>query len=226
MALETRLSAILRFGVFEVDLRAGELRKQGKRIKVQEQPFRVLTVLLQRPGEVVTREELRNQNWPPDTFVDFDNSLNTAVNKLREALGDSADNPRFVETLPRRGYRFIAPVNGIQGGTPTKDLRKGVQQFLRLGMLAWTVGIILFAVLAATLLSLNVFRVRDQQADWKNFAEVRNSWRNSDVVGRFVVFDISHNRCRLIATIKYRWRMVYIRRILSHAEYDEKEWQK
>src|SRR5215831_16298894 len=162
MALETRLSAILRFGVFEVDLRAGELRKQGKRIKVQEQPFRVLTVLLQRPGEVVTREELRNQNWPPDTFVDFDNSLNTAVNKLREALGDSADNPRFVETLPRRGYRFIAPVNGIQGGTPTKDLTKGVQQFLRLGMLAWTVGIILFAVLAATLLSLNVFRVRDR----------------------------------------------------------------
>src|SRR6201981_4001551 len=110
MALETRSSGILRFATFEVDLRAGELRKQGKRIKVQEQPFHVLTVLLQRPGEVVTREELRNQNWPPDTFVDFDNSLNTAINKLREALGDSADNPRFVETLPRRGYRFIAPV--------------------------------------------------------------------------------------------------------------------
>lgn len=117
MALETRPSTILRFGTFEVDVRAGELRKQGKRIKLQEQPFQVLTVLLQRPGEVVTREELRNQNWPADTFVDFDNSLNTAINKLREALGDSADNPRFIETLPRRGYRFIAPVTEVDGTT-------------------------------------------------------------------------------------------------------------
>ena len=112
MALETRPPTILRFGTYEVDLRAGELRKQGKRIRLQEQPFHVLTVLLQRPGDVVTREELRTQNWPEDTFVDFDNSLNTAINKLREALGDSADNPRFIETLPRRGYRFIAPVTG------------------------------------------------------------------------------------------------------------------
>ena len=98
-----------------MDLRAGELRKQGVRIKLQEQPFHVLTALLRQPGEVVTREELRNQNWSADTFVDFDNSLNTAINKLREALGDSADSPRFIETLPRRGYRFIAPVNGADG---------------------------------------------------------------------------------------------------------------
>jgi TolB-like protein/DNA-binding winged helix-turn-helix (wHTH) protein/tetratricopeptide (TPR) repeat protein len=111
MALETRNSGVVRFATFQVDLRSGELRKQGVKIKVQEQPFRVLTVLLQRPGEVVTREELRNQNWSPDTFVDFENSLNTAINKLRDALGDSADNPRFIETLPRRGYRFIAPVS-------------------------------------------------------------------------------------------------------------------
>jgi DNA-binding winged helix-turn-helix (wHTH) protein len=117
MALEVRSPAILRFGVFEVDVRAGEVRKQGVRIKLQEQPFHVLTVLLQRPGEVVTREELRNQNWPADTFVDFDNSLNTAINKLREALGDSADSPRFIETLPRRGYRFIGPVIGVDGTT-------------------------------------------------------------------------------------------------------------
>jgi len=108
----------LRFGVFEVDVRAGELRNQGVRIKLQEQPFHVLTVLLQRPGEVVTREELRNENWSPDTFVDFDNSLNTAINKLREALGDSADNPRFIETLPRRGYRFLAPVSSDQARKP------------------------------------------------------------------------------------------------------------
>src|SRR5882762_4331923 len=117
MPIETRPPVLLRFGVFEVDLRAGELRKQGKRIKLQEQPFQVLAVLLQRPGEVVTREELRSQNWPADTFVDFDNSLNTAINKLREALGDSADNSRFIETLPRRGYRFIAPVTGVDGST-------------------------------------------------------------------------------------------------------------
>src|SRR5467141_5059828 len=117
MALETRSSAILRFGVFEVDVRSGELRKQGVRVKLQEQPFQVLRVLLKCPGEVVTREELRNQNWPADTFVDFDNNLNTAINKLREALGDAADNPRFIETLPRRGYRFIAPVTGVDGTT-------------------------------------------------------------------------------------------------------------
>src|SRR6266576_2662620 len=120
MALEAQASAILRFGVFEVDVRAGEVHKQGARIKLQERPFHVLTVLLQRPGEEVNREELRSQNWTADTFVDFDNSLNTAINKLREALGDSADNPRFIETLPRRGYRFIAPVTGVDraaGGT-------------------------------------------------------------------------------------------------------------
>src|SRR6266436_5860149 len=111
MALETRSSGILRFATFEVDLRVGELRKQGKRLRLQDQPFQVLSVLLQRPGDVVTREELRSQIWSRDTFVDFDNGLNTAINKLREALGDSADNPRFIETLPRRGYRFLAPIS-------------------------------------------------------------------------------------------------------------------
>jgi DNA-binding winged helix-turn-helix (wHTH) protein len=124
MTLETRPRAILRFGTFEVDLRAGELHKQGVRIKLQEQPLHVLTVLLQRPGEVVTREELRSQLWQSDTFVDFDNGLNTSINKLREALGDSADNPRFIETLPRRGYRFIAPVNSDhQRELPTPTVR-------------------------------------------------------------------------------------------------------
>jgi DNA-binding winged helix-turn-helix (wHTH) protein len=96
---------------------ARELRKKGVRVKLQEQPFQVLTVLLEHPGQVVTREELRARIWADDTFVDFDNSLNTAINKLREALGDSADNPRFIETLPRRGYRFIAPVTGVDGTT-------------------------------------------------------------------------------------------------------------
>jgi len=110
VSLDSKPAAILRCGAFKLDLRAGELRKKGVRIKLQEQPLHVLTVLLQHPGGVVTREELRSEVWPADTFVDFDNSLNTAINKLREALGDSADNPRFIETLPRRGYRFIAPI--------------------------------------------------------------------------------------------------------------------
>src|SRR6266852_8579593 len=103
-------SRIVRFGVFELDLSAGELRKNGVKLRLQEQPFQVLAMLLERAGEVVTREDLRQQLWPSDTFVDFDHSLNTAINKVREALGDSASSPRYVETLARRGYRFIAPV--------------------------------------------------------------------------------------------------------------------
>jgi DNA-binding winged helix-turn-helix (wHTH) protein len=101
---------IARFGAFEVDLTSGELRRNGVLLRLQEQPFQVLGMLLEKPGEVVTRESLRNRLWPSDTFVDFDHSLNTAVNKLREALGDSAANPIFVQTIARRGYRFIAPV--------------------------------------------------------------------------------------------------------------------
>src|SRR2546422_11099698 len=101
------------FGAFEVDLEAGEVRKHGIRLKLQEQPFQVLALLLRRPGQVVTREELRTQLWSADTFVDFDHGLNSAINKLREALGDSADNPRFVETLPRRGYRFVGTVDSV-----------------------------------------------------------------------------------------------------------------
>lgn len=105
----------VRFGAFELDLRAGELRKQGVKVKLQEQPFQILAMLLERPGEVVTREELRKRLWPSDTFVDFDHSLNKAVNKLREALGDSAENPRFIETLAKRGYRFIKDLQGSLG---------------------------------------------------------------------------------------------------------------
>lgn len=101
---------VYRFGLYEADVRSGELRKNGVKLKVQGQPFEVLIALLERPNEVVTREELRQRLWPSDTFVDFDHSLNTAINKLRDLLGDTAGNPRFVETLPKRGYRFLAPV--------------------------------------------------------------------------------------------------------------------
>ena len=100
----------IRFGVFEVDLQASELRKQGIKVKLQQQPFELLAMLLEHPGEVVTREEVQKRLWPADTFVDFDRGLNRATNRLRESLGDDAESPRFIETLPRRGYRFIAPV--------------------------------------------------------------------------------------------------------------------
>jgi len=106
------LTEVVRFGVYEVDPRAGELRRNGVKVKIQEQPYQVLALLLERPGEVVTREELKRRLWPADTFVDFDHSLNAAIKRLRDALRDSADNPRFVETLARRGYRFLAPVAG------------------------------------------------------------------------------------------------------------------
>jgi cholera toxin transcriptional activator len=105
-------SRVARFGVFELDLSAGELRKNGVKLRLQGQPFQVLALLLERAGDVVTREELQQRLWPSDTFVDFDHSLNTAINKVREALGDSASSPRYVETLARRGYRFIAPLQG------------------------------------------------------------------------------------------------------------------
>src|SRR5438309_5058997 len=100
----------VRFGAFELDFKASELRKQGIKVKLQEQPFQILQVLLQRPGEIVTREKLQQKIWPSDTFVDFDQGLYNAIKRLREALGDSAETPRFVETLSRRGYRFVGKI--------------------------------------------------------------------------------------------------------------------
>src|SRR5215470_7514704 len=160
MDLEGQSSVMLRFGVFEVDLRSGELRKQGVRIKLQEQPFHILTVLLRRAGDVVTRSELRAENWPADTFVDFDNSLNTAINKLRDALGDSADNPRFIETLPRRGYRFIAPVDGLGAGRDIQDVRQPSKTHPAPQLLRWLIAVLLLAILAATLSAWKVLRDR------------------------------------------------------------------
>jgi TolB-like protein/DNA-binding winged helix-turn-helix (wHTH) protein len=121
MELASQHHRVVRFGVFEADLVARELRKNGVKVHLQEQPFLFLEALVERPGEVVTREELRQRLWPGDTFVDFDNSLNTAMNKIREALGDSAEHPIFVQTLPRRGYRFIAPIDANENGQKAKD---------------------------------------------------------------------------------------------------------
>src|SRR5579872_1654514 len=107
----------VRFGIFEIDTAVGELRRQGNRVKLQAQPFQVLVMLLQTPGVVVSREEIRARLWGEDTFVDFDHSLNTAVNKIREALGDSATNPRYVETVAKRGYRFIGAIDSSSNGS-------------------------------------------------------------------------------------------------------------
>jgi DNA-binding winged helix-turn-helix (wHTH) protein len=110
----------IRFGVFELDLHAGELRKNGLRVRLQEQPFKVLAMLLEHPGEVVSREDLQKKLWLADTFVDFDHGLNKVINKIREALGDSAESPRFVETVARRGYRFLAEVR-VSDATPIRS---------------------------------------------------------------------------------------------------------
>ncbi len=124
----------IRFGAFEVDLRSAELRKSGMRIHLADQPFQVLTLLLENPGELVTRDELRQRLWSSDTFVDFENGLNAAVKRLREALGDSAESPRFVETVPRHGYRFIAPVIGRETEKPVKPKPKRTQLWAAIGI--------------------------------------------------------------------------------------------
>ena len=145
----------LRFGVFELDLRAGELRKHGMRVRLQEQPFQVLAMLTVQAGEVVSREALRNKLWPADTFVDFDHGLNKAVNKIREALSDSAESPRFVETVARRGYRFLAEVtaaeeaaapSAVPGAKP--GARETFPPVVRWGVVV-PVLVLLLAVLAA-----------------------------------------------------------------------------
>ena len=116
-----------RFGLYEADPRTGELLREGRRIKLQEQPFQVLLALLQSPNEIVTREDLRLRLWPSDTFVDFDHGLNTAINKLRDALRDSASNPRFIETLARRGYRFVAPVEIVEPASAPEPAASAAQ---------------------------------------------------------------------------------------------------
>lgn len=123
-------AGLARFGPFEVDFRAGELLKNGRRIRLQDQPLQVLAMLIEKPGAVVTREELRLKLWTGDTFVDFDHGLSNAINRLREALNDSADAPRYIETLPRRGYRFVGEVNAhisaeAQASGPTDSVESG-----------------------------------------------------------------------------------------------------
>src|SRR5580698_861385 len=113
---ESKSAAVYRFGVFEANAATGELRRQGILVKLNTQPFQMLMLLLARPGELLTREDITRELWPEGTFVDFEHGVNSAVNRIREALGDKANNPRFVETVARRGYRFVAPVERIDGG--------------------------------------------------------------------------------------------------------------
>src|SRR6201993_2794070 len=121
---DTLLPAVkIRFDTFEFDFQVGELRRDGRRVKLQDQPSRVLFRLLQRPGEIVTREELHQELWPADTYVDFDHGLNSAVARLRETLRDSADKPRFVETISKRGYRFIAPLDAREHPDANDSIR-------------------------------------------------------------------------------------------------------
>ena len=139
---------IIRFSIFEVDLNAGELHRNGAKVKIQDQPFRILATLLERPGEIVTKEELRSKLWPADTFVDFDHGLNAAVRRLREALGDSAETPRFVETVARRGYRFI----GVPGTLPaTATARPAAWQWLPTARNAVGVGLVVCALVLSLL---------------------------------------------------------------------------
>src|SRR5882757_5817680 len=118
----SEVGRIIRFGVFEIDLQSGELRRDGLKVRLQEQPFQILAMLIERPGEMVTREDLCSKLWPADTFVDFDHSLNAAVKRLRDALGESAETPIFIETLARRGYRFIGNAE-MPAGIPSAPRR-------------------------------------------------------------------------------------------------------
>ena len=165
MATSVNNPRVLRFGAFEANLASGELRKSGVRVKLQDRPFQILAILLARPGEVITREDLQRSLWPADTFVDFEHGLNTAITKLRQALADDADNPRFIETLPRRGYRFVAPVSGdgqkvlaeagvrgapsaAAGATESATAKPASAGHVRRSTLYWAVGIVFLLGLA------------------------------------------------------------------------------
>ena len=136
-------AAIYRFGAFELDAQTAELRKSGVKLRLQDQPCQVLLKLLEKPGEMVSREQLRSALWHEDTFVEFETALNTVVKRLRETLNDSADNPTFIETLPRRGYRFIAPVEVLAGKNGQTRTATGVEEIPRkraLGRRNWIIA--------------------------------------------------------------------------------------
>jgi DNA-binding winged helix-turn-helix (wHTH) protein len=166
---------IISFGTFEVNLHTGELRQRGQKVKLQEQPFQVLAALLERPGELVTREELRSKLWPSDTFVDFDHGLNAAIKRLRDALGESADAPVFIETMARRGYRFIAPVDG---GSTASGIETSAQERPKSSLVGKWIAV---ALLSSAVIAVLVW------ARW------RYSWRSSEVTERKLTTNSSEN---------------------------------
>ena len=143
---ESQKSRTIRFGSFEVDPESGELSRNGTNIRLQQQPLQILLTLLSRHGEVVTREELRRQLWADNTFVDFEHGLNAAIKRLRDALGDSAENPKFIETLPRRGYRFLVPVSGAENSSEPETLvqRAPLRRYALLSLLVLCPLIVVF----------------------------------------------------------------------------------
>jgi TolB-like protein/DNA-binding winged helix-turn-helix (wHTH) protein/Tfp pilus assembly protein PilF len=160
----------IRTGLFKIDLEAGELYKSGRRVALQEQPFRVLTLLLQRHGELVTRQDLQTQIWPADTYVGFDEGLNTAIRKLRTAFGDSADNPRFIETVPRRGYRFIAPVARVES-PPVEAAQIRLSQAAR--RRSFPVRTLVVAMLLVALSVIAIFELRPRDRSQSPVAQGR-----------------------------------------------------
>jgi DNA-binding winged helix-turn-helix (wHTH) protein len=128
MPLSYEVRSLYRFGVFELEAHTGELRRNGIKLKLQDQPYQVLLKLLEHAGQTVTREQLRSALWPADTFVDFETGLNTTIKRLRETLGDSAENPAFIETVPKRGYRFIAPVTAPNSGSESVAEKVGPER--------------------------------------------------------------------------------------------------
>ena len=148
MSVRSEVPPVYRFGPFELDPRSAELRRNGVKLKIQEQPYHVLLQLLEHPGEIVSREELRASIWPADTFVDFETGLNTVIKRLRETLGDSAGTPTFIETIPRRGYRFVAPVATQPRGSPPLRLSEQVTSRARSRYLLWAASAIAIALLA------------------------------------------------------------------------------
>jgi TolB-like protein/DNA-binding winged helix-turn-helix (wHTH) protein/Tfp pilus assembly protein PilF len=152
----------IRTGLFKIDLEAGELYKSGRRVALQEQPFRVLTLLLQRHGELVTRQDLQTQLWPADTYVGFDEGLNTAIRKLRTAFGDSAENPRFIETVPRRGYRFIAPVTKMEPAAVEAPQISLSPAGRRRSFPVRTLAVAVLLVVALSVIAIFALRLRDR----------------------------------------------------------------
>lgn len=170
---------LLRFGQFELDLRTAEIYKEGKRIKLQEQPCQVLALLIERPGELVSREELRKRLWPDDTFVDFDHGVNIAINKLRDALGDSREKPRFIETLPRRGYRFIAPVDApktSRDGEPPARVTTAPAGHAGAGSIPWR------RALLAALLGLSFIGIFFSSVTYRRVRSAENNIRSLAVL--------------------------------------------